>query len=160
MVRGMRATGDELSYRLAGDDDHPVIVRLMVELVDELGPAEMAQRVRPLLADDIRRALETDTIRVFLAELDGEVIGLSRADVLTEDPVFRLRTDHRCGYVDQMYVRPANRGRGIGLELLRRCEAWFKEQGIAFCLLHAAPKAARFYTRHGYQPNREMFKRI
>ncbi len=102
MVTGMRATGDELSYRLAGDDDHPVIVRLMAELVDELGPAEMAQRVRPLLPDDIRRALETDTIRVFLAELDGEVIGLSRADVLTEDPIFRLRADHRGGYVDQM----------------------------------------------------------
>ncbi|MEE8410554.1 MAG: GNAT family N-acetyltransferase [Myxococcota bacterium] len=156
----MQAAGDQVAYRIAGDHDRRVVVQLLTELVDELGPAEMVERVRPMLPDDVRRALASESVRVFLAEVDGCVIGLSRADVLTEDPIFRLRTDHRCGYVDQMYVRPAHRGHGIGLELLRRCEAWFKEQRITYCLLHAAPKAARFYARHGYQPNREMYKRI
>ena len=93
-------------------------------------------------------------------EVDGEAVGLSRGDVLSEDPIFRLRDDHRCGYVDQMFVRPAYRQQGVGAQLLEMCEGWFREQGIGHCLLHAAPRAVRFYARIGYQPNREMFKKL
>ena len=34
---------------------------------------------------------------------------LSRGDVLTADPIFRLREDHRCGYVDQMFFPESSR---------------------------------------------------
>jgi GNAT superfamily N-acetyltransferase len=156
----MRAAAGGISYRIAGSDDHKIVVQLLAELVEELGPQEMADRVKPLLDNDIRVALSSPQIRIFLAVAGGGPVGLSRADVLTTDPIFRLRADHRCGYVDQMFVRKAYRGQGIGLELLRRCEAWFRDQGIGHALLHAAPKATRFYARHGYQPNREMFKRL
>jgi len=59
-----------------------------------------------------------------------------------------------------MFVRPEFRGTGIGQKLLVKCEDWFRELGIDHCLLHSAPKATRFYAREGYQPNREMFKRL
>ncbi len=148
------------TYRMAQASDHGTVVQLLAELVDELGPRETAERVKDMLGDDILTALASDQVAIILVEQDGEAFGLARGDVLTTDPIFRLRHDHRCGYVDQMYVRPAFRGHRIGAELLRRCEAWFKDQGIGHSLLHAAPKALRFYTRHGYQPNREMFKRL
>lgn len=150
----------DVIYRIAGVDDQAVVVGLLAELVDELGPAEMAERVKTKLGPDIDIALRADTVRIYLAEVDGEAIGLSRGDVLTADPIFRLRDDHRCGYIDQMYVRPQHRGSGLGKVLLEHCEDWFREQGIGHCLLHAAPKATRFYAREGYQPNREMFKRL
>ena len=151
---------NRLTYRVAQAEDQRVVVQLLNELVDELGPSEMADRVKPLLDDDIRLALQSPQVRIFLAELDGEPVGLSRGDVLTTDPIFRLRDDHRCGYVDQMFVRASYRDRGIGAQLLRLCEDWFREQGIGHSILHAAPKAVRFYARIGYQPNREMFKRL
>lgn len=156
----MQPAPQQVSFRVATHEDHDLVVRLLGELVDELGPADMAERVKRQLDDDITTALRCPTIRVFIAEHGATVVGLSRADVLTTDPIFRLRDDHRCGYVDQMYVRAAYRGRGIGAHLLRLCEDWFRSQGIGHALLHAAPRATQFYAREGYQPNREMFKRL
>ena len=167
-------------FRSATDKDHGLVVQMLGELVVELGPLATADRVRPRLPEDIHLALASPDIHIviatatedLLAEIqipqghrdqltDGGLdIGLGRADILRADPIFRLRDDQRCGYVDQMYVRPPFRGRGIGTQLLAQCEAWFREQGILHCLLHAAPAAVNFYSRHGYQPNREMFKRL
>ena len=42
------------SFRIAGQDDHAVVVRLLGDLVDELGPQETADRVKRMLDDDIR----------------------------------------------------------------------------------------------------------
>jgi GNAT superfamily N-acetyltransferase len=149
-----------VNYRTASADDHATVVQLLYELVLELGPAENAERLRSRLDDDIQVALASPSITVILAEVDGQPIGLGRVDVLTADPIFRLRDDHRCGYVDQMFVRPRYRSLGIGHELLGRCEQWLRERGIGHVLLHAAPRAQRFYEREGYLSNREMFKRL
>lgn len=150
----------ELKYRVASTADHGVVVEMLRELVDELGADDTSDRVKELLDEDIKEALESTTIRVFLAEIDSQAVGLSRGDVTVTDPIFRLRDDHRCGYIDQMYVRQDYRDRGIGAVLLGMCEDWFREQGIEHSVLHAAPKAIRFYARIGYQPNREMFKKL
>lgn len=150
----------QVIYRVAERSDCDTVIQMLCELVDELGVDEESEQIKRMLHDDIRSAYENPNIRIFLAELDGSPIGLGRADILTTDPIFRLREDHRCGYIDQMYVRNAYRDRGIGAHLLRLCEQWFRDQGIAHCILHAAPKAVRFYARIGYQPNREMFKRL
>jgi len=92
MVTAMTA---EVIYRVASVDDLRVVVQLLAELVDELGPAEMADRVKPKLTADIEAALRSEMVCIYLAYADGETIGLSRGDVLTTDPIFRLRVDHR-----------------------------------------------------------------
>lgn len=149
-----------LHYRVAAAADRALVVTMLGELVDELGQNDNTESVKQRLDDDICLALQTPNIRIFLAEMNGQGVGLSRGDVLMQDPIFRLRAEHRCGYVDQMYVRSAWRDAGVGAKLLAMCEAWFREQGLQHCLLHAAPKAIRLYARLGYQPNREMFKRL
>jgi len=156
----MSALPVDFSYRIALVDDRAIIVTMLRELVDELGPTETAPRVKARLDEDIRIALASANVRIFLVEPGQEAVGLSRADILENDPIFRLREDRRCGYVDQMFVRPQFRGVGIGGYLLALCEDWFREQGLGHALLHAAPRAVRFYAREGYQPNREMFKRL
>ena len=149
-----------ISYRLAEDRDHRVMVDLMVELIDELGPHDSARDIKSRLDEDIRLALSSPQVVIFLALNGDEVIGLSRGDVLTQDPIFRLRSDHRCGYIDQMYVKTEYRRQQIGAQLLTLCENWFRDQGIGHCILHAALRAIRFYARAGYQSNREMFKKL
>ncbi|MBI5509212.1 MAG: GNAT family N-acetyltransferase [Deltaproteobacteria bacterium] len=153
-------TDDAASIRVATLNDLDTVVTLMEELVAELGPPELACRLRARLRPDLHRALQSPAVRVFLAAIGGEIVGLSRGDVLSLDPIFRLRDDQRCGYIDQMYVRAGFRHAGLGKQLLGCCEAWFREQGIGHALLHAAPRAARFYAREGYLPNREMFKKL
>ncbi len=151
---------NSVTYRVATLADRATVVLLLRELVEELGPPEMSNRVIPRLDADIDSAFQTPRVRIFIAEYDGMPIGLSRADILTEDPIFRLRDDNRCGYVDQMYVRANHRDRGVGRELLHLCEDWFRDNHIGHAILHAAPRAVRFYSRDGYQPNREMFKSL
>ena len=156
----MNAPDREITYRIATRHDHAEIVQMLAELMEELVDPELAAKTRPRFHDDIASALGSPRVRIFLAESPAGAVGLSRGDVLTDDPIFRLRDDHRCGYIDQMFVRPAHRDGGVGAELLRLCEAWFRSQEIYHCLLHAAPRAVRFYARIGYGPNREMFKRL
>ncbi len=148
------------TLRAATPADLAVVVALIEELIVELGPIEAAEEIRSRLEGDIVTALAAAEVRVFLAEADGVVIGVGRADLLTGDPIFRLRADQRCGYVDQMYVSPAYRQAGVGRALLAACEDWFRSLGVTYCLLHAAPRAVDFYARAGYVPNREMLRRL
>lgn len=150
----------DVTFRQAAGTDHSLCVALMAELVAEISPADDAERITTLLPDDLHQALHSNAVCIFLAEQGNTLVGLSRGDILTKDPIFRLRDDHRCGYIDQMYVRANFRDRGVGEALLTHCENWFRQAGIRHVLLHAAPKAARFYARIGYLPNREMYKQL
>ena len=149
-----------VTFRIASPDDLAIIIKLMVELIDELGAGDGNKDIKDRLPEDIATALSSDKVCFFLAFDGDHCIGLSRGDILSSDPIFRLRSDNRCGYVDQMYVQPKYRRTGIGAQLLSQCEDWFKAQGIGHVLLHAAVRAIRFYARAGYQSNREMFKKL
>ena len=151
---------ETITYRLARLEDLDALVALMKELIDELGPHDQNQAVKGRLHGDLKAALASDDIVLYLACVDEGVVGLSRGDILRTDPIFRLRDDHHCGYVDQMYVQTPYRRKGIGRALLALCEDWFRSHGIEHCILHAAVRAIRFYARAGYQSNREMFKRL
>ena len=149
-----------VTFRVADTADAGLIVAMLEELVDELSPGPGAPAIKAAVGPDIAQALRSRDVRIFVAEQGGQAVGLSRADILHHDPIFRLRDDHRCGYVDQMYVRAPFRDGGLGAQLLRLCEEWFRARGLKHVLLHAAPRAARFYARVGYQPNREMYKQL
>lgn len=151
---------DKTEFRTATMADHATVVGLLREYVDELGPDNVAPGVSENLHDDFYHALGSATIRVFVAEQNHVVIGVSRVDILTQDPTFRLRHDKRCGYIDQMFVRKAYRYGGIGQSLLQLCEDWLQSQSITYVLLHADPKAVRFYAQIGYLPNRQMYKKL
>jgi len=149
-----------ISYRKAIPSDHPTLLELMRELVAELGASASTPEILDRLDGDIVTALKSQRCQFFLA-LDGEQpAGLSRADILDSDPIFRLRKSTLCGYVDQMYVRDEFRHQGVGQQLLGHCEDWFRSEGIEYSLLHASVAAVGFYARANYKPNREMFKRL
>ena len=108
----MRAT-----IRPAGPPDVPVLVALMTAFYAEsdypLPPAPAARAFHALL-DDARLG------GVWLAELDGDAVGHA---VLTVG--FSMEYGGLRGFVDDLFVRPAHRGRGLAAALLgavrRRC---------------------------------------
>jgi GNAT superfamily N-acetyltransferase len=146
--------------RAATAADAETIAVLLMELVEELVAAGDVARLRARMPGDVADGLRDSNVRFFVQEFQGRAAGIARADILHADPIFRLRADPRCGYVDQMYVRPRARGRGFGRALLCRCEAWFREEGVGHVLLHSAPHALPFYVRLGYETNREMVKAL
>ncbi|MCK5688351.1 GNAT family N-acetyltransferase [Myxococcota bacterium] len=154
------SSAQTITFRAATIEDADIVTRLFRELTEELGPPENAVRLAPLIPGDIEKALESEDSAIFLAMDASSIIGFARADILSQDPIFRLRENQRCGYIDQMFVQKAYRKKDLGIQLLRLCEDFFRDKKLSFVLLHSAPKAARFYARAGYHANREMFKKL
>ena len=60
-------------------------------------------------------------------------------------------------FLHRLYVKPTEKRRGIGTELLATAEKWMKKQGIAVSHVHlGAPReqwyeSYAFYPKHGYR---------
>ena len=95
---------------------------LIVQLVGDLAEYEKLSHEMSATAADIAAALFSDAPRVFceIADLDGEPVGL--ALWFYSYSTFRCRVGL---YLEDLYVRPPARGRGVGKALLgslaRRC---------------------------------------
>ena len=68
---------------------------------------------------------------------DGRVVGFAVLDL-------------DCGEVDAAFVDPAQQGRGIALDLLRRLEVLAQQRGLQRLFLSASLNAAAFYERAGF----------
>jgi GNAT superfamily N-acetyltransferase len=56
--------------------------------------------------------------------------------------------------IKRMYVRPENRGRGIGAQIIRELEDWARAQNYKFAVLETGkkqPEAIRLYQKNGYE---------
>lgn len=62
--------------------------------------------------------------------------------------------------VKRMFTAPAQRGKGIAVEVLAELEAWARELGYASCILETGvrqPYAIRLYEKQGYQRMAENY---
>lgn len=74
----------------------------------------------------------------------------------------RYSQDVTRGVVDNLYVRPGVRNRGVGSALLAAAERSLREAGADLVSLDAMAEnenARRFYRRHGYAPHRIEFEK-
>lgn len=106
------------------------------------GAAMLTARLRQLLAGD--------SVLAFLAGDPAVALALLtlRPNVWFDGPVALL---------DELYVAPGERGRGIGTRLLHAAEAACRERGVKLLEINVDGEdtdARRFYERHGYS-NRE-----
>lgn len=103
------------------------------------GPAVLAPRLERLLAGDDVFALLSGEPAVAVALLT------LRPNVWYDGPVALL---------DELYVAPAFRGRGIGSDLLAAAETVTRERGGELLEINVDAEdidARRFYERHGYR---------
>ncbi|QDC09741.1 GNAT family N-acetyltransferase [Oceanicola sp. D3] len=64
------------------------------------------------------------------------------------------------GFIDEFWVRPSVRGRGIGMEALHKVLAALGQAGVRFMHLEVDrenDKAQRLYSRAGFQPRERYF---
>ena len=148
--------------RRADAADHALVLGMLSALLDGLDPAHSPQgeAMRAALGPDLQAAWQSPRVCILVASVEGAAVGLGRADVLQEEPLFRLRRPRHCGYIDQMFVLPPWRRRGLGRRLLAALEGWLAGEGVDHVLLHAAPGATPFYQPAGYSMHRQMIKRL
>jgi GNAT superfamily N-acetyltransferase len=100
--------------------DHPIYGRLR---------ADAADRARPVFAAQIQSPEQA----IFLATREGHVAGIARCVDSKGSPL--LLPDRYC-YVTSVYVRPADRRKGVLSALMARVQQWSTERGIGEMRLH------------------------
>jgi GNAT superfamily N-acetyltransferase len=132
------------AVRLARPADVPELVELMTDFYAEAGfplPPEPAMRTFAALLDDPRLG------RVWMMEADGEPAGYV---VLTVS--FSMEYGGLRGFIDDLFVRPGFRGRGLAAAALDELRSTAETLGVRALLVEVGPHnatAQRVYRRIG-----------
>lgn len=152
-----------LSVRAAGLDDLSTVVELRLALLREYGDQELYRDLRP---DAARRAYELYRTQldsrfetIFLAERGSHAVGILRCVDTPGSPL--LFPDRFC-YVSSVYVRPAERRRGVLRLLLDAAESWCADRALGEMRLHnsAGSYAARAWSELGFEVVEEVRRRV
>jgi GNAT superfamily N-acetyltransferase len=141
--------------RVARETDAPLICALIHELADYQRMADEAK----IGEAEVRAILFGATPRAFcdVAEQDGDAVGFA----LWYYSVSTFEGRHGI-YLEDLFVRPAARGRGAGLALLRGLARRCRDEGLArleWSVLDWNAPAIGFYDRMGASTHGEWLKR-
>ena len=149
----------EVRVDAATTDDLDSLSNMWVELIRsqrQYGTHLLAGANRAAAREFLARYVAADQVQV--ARASSAVIGFVMYHVATG--VYDQDTTR--GVVDNVYVRPAHQGRGVGSRLLDAAEAALAEAGVetlAISVLAANEGARRLYERRGYRPHRIELER-
>ena len=136
--------------RAASESDLDVMVGL-IERLFMLEPDFRFDAGRARRGLDLLLARE-DAAALWVAELDGQVIGMCSAQIVISTAEGGL-----AAWVEDVVVRPELRGAGIGRRLLAAVSAWAMRRGISRLQLLADAEnaiALGFYRRLDWQTTR------
>lgn len=91
---------------------------------------------------------------VLIAEQEGAPAGWACAHD-DDGEVFMAQAERRHGFLTEIYVESAARGRGLGRALIAACEDWARGRGHALLMigvLAGNARAIRAYEGAGYAP--------
>jgi N-acetylglutamate synthase-like GNAT family acetyltransferase len=66
------------------------------------------------------------------------------------------RANRKIGYMTNVYTRPANRGSGIGTELLNAVTAWADTNDVELIVVWPSETSTEFYARNGFAPPADL----
>jgi GNAT superfamily N-acetyltransferase len=147
-----RMTDTAPEIRPATPADVPALVALMAAFYAEADyplPAGPATRAFETLLADARLG------GVWLAEAGGAAVGHV---VLTV--CFSMEYGGLGGFIDDLYVRPAARGQGVGAALLAAARGGALARGVRALHVEVGPDndtARRLYARAGYVESGHLF---
>jgi GNAT superfamily N-acetyltransferase len=130
----------------------PVEVALPTGLAEPLALLEEALRdgdpVPEDFADRLRKAVEAGDVEVLAARAEGQLLGVALL-------AYRLNVSAGGLFasVEELYVRPEARRRGVGRALLQAADERCEEHGISYVEAQVEGKEAElFYAAVGYEP--------
>jgi GNAT superfamily N-acetyltransferase len=143
--------------RLAEERDLPALGRLGAQLVRAHHDFDRARFIAPGpqveegYAWFLGTQLEEADVVIYVAELDGAVIGYAYAGM---EPHSWKELRAPAGFIHDLLVDPPHRGRGIATRLLEAAAAWLEEHGAPRVMLWTAqnnPAAQRLFERAGFR---------
>lgn len=148
-----------LTIRTATSADLDAVVDLELGVIwydAQFGVAVPRQSTDRLIRADARNSLARNPGWTWLAERGGRPIGLlvvaPPADAGWAAPLVRSQS---AAYLEAMFVRPGERGVGVGAALVAAAHQALDELAVPVTLLHYAqvnPVSGPFWSRMGYRP--------
>ena len=132
--------------REASPDDVPALVALMTEFYAEAGYPLAAEAATATFGALLR---DPGLARAWILEADGAPAGYV---VLTV--AFSMEYGGLRGFVDDLFVRPAARGRGLAAQALVELRRTAEGMGVRALLVETGPDndvAKRVYARAGFR---------
>jgi GNAT superfamily N-acetyltransferase len=145
----MRTTPERIALRRASAADVDSLVPLF-------GAYRAFYRWRPEPAAErayLRERIARDEAVVFVAEGSGRALGFTLLY-----PSFSSERMRRIWVLNDLFVAPAARRRGVGARLLRRAYRFARASGAAYLTLETAVDnpAQRLYAAEGWRPDDEF----
>ncbi len=113
--------------------------------------------------DFLLAALADEHAGFFVAEADGELVGHVHV-IVRETPPLPIFKPRRFANIDEIVVKAAYRGQGVGHLLMEQAETWAKAQGaiaIELGVYEFNQAAQEFYRSLGYSTfHRRMGKEL
>lgn len=135
-----------IHYRIAAIAD----LAILLELVQEFHKNEKLPFDKNIDSDVLRHFLADESLgKAYLVQQEDEVIGYI---ILTLG--YSLEYRGRDAFIDELYIRPTHRGKGIGTQTLAFAEDVCQNLGVQALHLEVDVEnldAQRFYHRVGYQ---------
>jgi GNAT superfamily N-acetyltransferase len=98
----------------------------------------------------LTHAIPSHTYRGWVACTDrGEVVAGGGLIVIPWPPG-PMTTDPRCGFIFNVYTRPAHRQQGLAKRLMDAMHEWCRGEGIERVVLNASTFGKRLYDEMGY----------
>ncbi len=138
-------TGPRIEVRTAAPDELAEPLALLEESLRNGEP------VPPPLAGRLARAVEGGDLEVLAARSDGRVVAVA---------VLSLRPNVSLGAIfasiEDLYVRPEMRRRGVGRALLGAVEDLCRARGVSYVEVQTDSQAALFYEASGYETEADV----
>ncbi|AUG48833.1 GNAT family N-acetyltransferase [Haloarcula taiwanensis] len=135
-------------------DDVDTIVDLWVRLAESQrahGSHLFGDRNRTAVRETVVQRIVAEN--VCIARIDRHVVGF----VMVTIDSGRYEQDKTRGIIENIFVEPVHRNRGIGSELLDTAEELLRQAGADILALEAMAdneSARQLYRAHGYTPHR------
>jgi len=140
--------------------DLPQYAQLSREFVAVLPTTAIVGISDEAIFDFLFRALDNPDIGVWLAEQDGDIIGICGALAY---PLY-FNPQHTVVQELWWWLTPAARGGSAAKKLMRAIEEWAAEKSASALFMIAldnqnGDRVSQFYTRSGFQPMERSFVR-
>lgn len=118
----------------------------------EIAPEYVRATNDILRPDELKAFLDSETVKVFVAEKEIEVVGAILVTFRTIEES-RWTKPYTIGFVEELSVREKAQRQGIGSLLIQKAENWVQSKGVEGLELHVwnlNERAIQFYESLGF----------
>lgn len=147
-----------MKIRKAREDELQTILEHRVGMTTSMGWSKTQVQIT---RDSTEQKLEfgwPENFHCYFAEIDETVIGGCSIVVFDILPSY-VNTSGRVAYVQNMFVEPEHRGKGIGGDLLLHLEKECQNLGVSMIWLHATDLGRPVYEKAGYEIWQPFFRK-